>query len=518
MRVLVPTSRAVRKSRLSVWDLIWTLVCPAFALYLRDAQIWVVGDWTAIGSYWALTAAFTLISLFVFRIHEEMAHYFSIHNTVDIARAVVLAELLTCMALFFLTRLDGIPRSTPLIHGLLLASTLVGTRILVCIIHGEDKKLEYQFRYGRTILIGANRFSSSFIKLLNAYSPNQQRIIGVLDERQAMVGRAISGVRILGVPQQLEAIVDEFLIHGIRTEQVVIAGEPDLLSCDAASEVQRVCEQRQIELSFLPRLIGATPSSSADTEAAPEILPEKPSFALPSYFVLKRCIDVLASLAMIVVFLPLITIVALLVLLDVGAPVLFWQRRLGRNGRAFLIYKFRTLHAPFDRRGRPLPESGRLSATGRFLRASRLDELPQLLNVLTGDMSLVGPRPLLPEDQPDNSNLRLSVRPGITGWAQVNGAKLVTREQKEKLDEWYICNASLRTDLRILFRTIRIVLKISDSSEEAKADAEQAQSRTVVSLANSRAKAILREATLQDSDGSLVARIPAHELQNAARP
>jgi len=108
-----------------------------------------------------------------------------------------------------------------------------------------------------------------------------------------------------------------------------------------------------------------------------------------------------------------------LVLLDVGRPILFWQERLGWKGRSFLIYKFRTLRAPFDAEGNPTLAGRRPSAIGRFLRATRLDELPQLLNVLLGDMSLVGPRPLLPEDQPSNMSLRLSVhRLGASQWRQ----------------------------------------------------------------------------------------------------
>ena len=140
---------------------------------------------------------------------------------------------------------------------------------------------------------------------------------------------------------------------------------------------------------------------------------------------------------------PLLLIGGLLVLLDVGPPIFFWQERLGWKGRSFLIYKFRTLSAPFDSAGNPSFGDRQPSAIGRFLRATRIDELPQLLNVLFGDMSLIGPRPLLPEDQPANTSIRLSVRPGISGWAQVNGAKLVTKDEKEKLDEWYVRNASL---------------------------------------------------------------------------
>ena len=112
---------------------------------------------------------------------------------------------------------------------------------------------------------------------------------------------------------------------------------------------------------------------------------------------------------------------------------------------------------------------------GRFLRGTRLDELPQLLNVLFGEMSLIGPRPLLPEDQPANTSIRLSVRPGISGWAQVHGAKLVTKEEKEKMDEWYVRNASLELDLRIIMMTVKVILRGRVSSQEILADTEQVQ-------------------------------------------
>ena len=168
----------------------------------------------------------------------------------------------------------------------------------------------------------------------------------------------------------------------------------------------------------------------------------------------------------------------MLVLLDIGPPIFFWQERLGRKGRPFLIYKFRTLKAPFDATGHPTAAADNLQQWGRFLRATRLDEFPQLLNVLFGEMSLIAPRPLLPEDQPANTSIRLSVRPGISGWAQVNGAKLVTKAEKEKLDEWYIRNASLRLDLRIIMMTIKVVLRGRIFSQEILADTEQVQSKT----------------------------------------
>src|SRR5262249_10930534 len=137
------------------------------------------------------------------------------------------------------------------------------------------------------------------------------------------------------------------------------------------------------------------------------------------------------------------------------------------------------LRAPFDSEGKPILVGREPSVVGRFLRATRIDELPQLLNVLMGDMSLIGPRPLLPEDQPGNTHIRLSVRPGISGWAQVNGAKLVSKEEKEKLDEWYIRNASLWMDLRIVGLTLRVLVSSRLSSREATADVEQVSSRNL---------------------------------------
>jgi lipopolysaccharide/colanic/teichoic acid biosynthesis glycosyltransferase len=155
----------------------------------------------------------------------------------------------------------------------------------------------------------------------------------------------------------------------------------------------------------------------------------------------------------------------------------FWQERTGWGGRPFLIYKYRTLRAPFDNDGKPAVGDRQPSAIGRFLRATRIDELPQLINVLFGDMSLVGPRPLLPEDQPSNAALRLTVRPGITGWAQVNGGKLVTKEEKEKFDEHYVRNASLWLDVKIGLLTLRILGKNYLGSVEASADLQQVEAK-----------------------------------------
>lgn len=177
---------------------------------------------------------------------------------------------------------------------------------------------------------------------------------------------------------------------------------------------------------------------------------------------MKRMIDILGSLAALLVLLPVILLVAAAVRWRMGAPVLFRQLRPGLHGQPFEMIKFRTMLNATDAQGRPLPDAERLTALGRFLRAASLDELPELWNVLKGDMSLVGPRPLLMEYlelySPEQAR-RHEVRPGITGWAQVNGRNAISWEEKFRLDVWYVDNRNLRLDIRILWMTIWRILQ-----------------------------------------------------------
>jgi sugar transferase EpsL len=175
---------------------------------------------------------------------------------------------------------------------------------------------------------------------------------------------------------------------------------------------------------------------------------------------LKRALDLLGASVALVVLSPLFAVVAVGVRVRMGSPVLFRQERPGRGGRLFVMTKFRTMT---DRRapdGALLPDADRLTRFGRFLRRTSIDELPELLNVVRGDMSLVGPRPLLVEYLPlysPEQARRHEVRPGITGWAQVNGRNAVTWDEKFALDVWYVDHRSTRLDLEILGRTVKQV-------------------------------------------------------------
>lgn len=175
---------------------------------------------------------------------------------------------------------------------------------------------------------------------------------------------------------------------------------------------------------------------------------------------LKRLFDITISAIGLIILLPVIIVLALVISMKLGAPVFFRQIRPGLNGKPFQMVKFRTMLEAVDNRGNPLPDKERMTRFGRFLRASSLDELPELWNVLKGDMSLVGPRPLLMEYLPLYSSTqyrRHEVRPGITGWAQVNGRNALSWEDKFKLDVWYVDNQSFRLDLKILLLTVKSV-------------------------------------------------------------
>ncbi len=186
---------------------------------------------------------------------------------------------------------------------------------------------------------------------------------------------------------------------------------------------------------------------------------------------IKRTFDILISTLMLFLLTPLYLLLHYFIKKNLGKPVIFTQVRPGLNGKPFKMYKFRSMKNAIDTSGNPLPDAERLTPFGKKLRSTSLDELPELWNVLKGDMSLVGPRPLLMEYLPlyDKEQYRRhNVRPGITGWAQINGRNAISWEDKFKLDVWYVDNQSLKLDLKILLLTIKKVFikeGISSSGE-----------------------------------------------------
>lgn len=191
---------------------------------------------------------------------------------------------------------------------------------------------------------------------------------------------------------------------------------------------------------------------------------------------IKRWIDFSCSLMALIVFSPIFIIIAILVRIKLGSPVLFCQERPGKNERIFKMYKFRSMTDGRDLNGELLPDDVRLNSFGKKLRSTSLDELPELINILKGDMSIVGPRPLLVRYLPlysERHKHRHDVRPGITGYAQINGRNAISWEEKFEKDIWYVENISFWTDVKIILGTVRTVLKKDGINSETSVTMEE---------------------------------------------
>lgn len=193
---------------------------------------------------------------------------------------------------------------------------------------------------------------------------------------------------------------------------------------------------------------------------------------------IKRLLDILLSVAALMVLWPVLLITAILVHFKLGSPVIFKQARPGKDEKIFDLYKFRSMTDQRDEKGNLLPDEIRLTKFGKLLRSTSLDELPELWNILKGDMSVVGPRPLLVKYLPlynEEQKHRHDVRPGLTGWAQANGRNALSWEEKFRLDVWYVEHLSFMVDVKTIFLTVKNVLRREGISSETAATMEEFQ-------------------------------------------
>ena len=468
----LPTRQAAFRFGFSPYDVALALLAPLAALWLRSAVILTSAGMLDTLNYCAISAAFSLTMFAAFGINRGIPEFFTVRDVLTLAKAVVVGEVLTGATMFSLTRLDGIPRSVPAIHALTLGAGLFAVRVIAHI--GASRRIARERQPASeeiaVVLIGVTKLSALYMKLVDALEQHRERIVALLDEKPQSLGRTVNGVRVFGRPADLDRLIVDFALHGVEVGCVVVAGE-EVLSAEALAEVRRVCVARGLELNLIPQILGVD-HAKLRRKSAVERMIAKPrveghAISLPRYFRYKRPESLALAALLVLALTPLMIVVAAIAFVDVGMPIFFWQQRIGLNGRTFLLYKLRTLKEPFDWRGERIPDAQRLSKLGKLLRKLRLDELPQLLNVLVGDMAFIGPRPLLPQDQPPSASARLMVRPGITGWAQVNGGTLLSPIEKGTLDHWYLLHASVWLDLRILVLTIRAFVRGDRKSQIA---------------------------------------------------
>jgi Bacterial sugar transferase len=358
MRTGAPASRGHLRIRFSLFDAVWALAAPVIALAVRDAQIISVEG----SVYCLISLAFTLIAYSAFRLHDGVSEFFSVRDAWNVVRAVACAELMTCVLLFSLTRLDHIPRSIPIIHAFILCAGLMTLRAFVRLQESDRSTVPHGYEgTEHIIMIGSTKLSLLFVKFLAAYCPGKRRVIALLDSGPAMAGRTVAGIRIVGPPDHLQPIIDEFAEHGMHTHRVVIGGDEDLLPEETLREVERVCAQREIPLDFVAKLVGLTALDDRPATTVEEPAVGAPASAVMSpYFTWKYAVDFVTAATILVLCAPFLILAGALALVDVGWPIVFWQQRLGARGRPFVIYKFRTLRPPFNQLGQP---SSRNSST-----------------------------------------------------------------------------------------------------------------------------------------------------------
>jgi len=232
--------------------------------------------------------------------------------------------------------------------------------------------------------------------------------------------------------------------------------------------LRKIAKTARVRVEYLNETLGLESSASTMRRAPIAPCPDLQELALDpkqielrsiaNYRAAKRALDFALSALLLILLAPVWLGLAVLIKLTLGSPVYFWQLRPGRYGRDFKLVKFRTLSSAYDVNGRPVDMADRLGRVGRFLRKTRLDELPQIWNILIGEMSFIGPRPLLPVDQTAGASRRHLVRPGLTGYAQVIGGRDIPPADKMALDIWYVMNASLALDIEIVMRTVPFLL------------------------------------------------------------
>jgi len=475
----------VQRIGLYVIDLLLVVLASVLAFLLRDNFALTAEKLSAYLPHLALTALTASVVIPAFGLHRSVWRFTSMTDYLYVLAASVVIVLGAVVLGFGLNRLEGVARSIPVLQGILILLVLVGARVLMRLRHAARRAPVAQFaavKHAETgtnsaiLIVGINRLTELYLQSAQELSPGEVQVAGLVGRNERHTGRLMHRHPVLGIPEELPQILKDLQVHGVVVDRIVVTAKVESLSPGAQKVLRDVDEGSEIRVEYLAQSLGfetlgsrsplvreaSSTEPKVDRSLSDEILmidpAEQARLRSRGYWRVKRIIDVIGALGLILLLAPIIVVVALLVLIDVGAPILFWQQRPGLGARPFKLYKLRTMGAAYDEQGRVVPDEQRLSGIGRILRRTRLDELPQLFHILFGQMSFVGPRPLLPVDQPVCAAARLLVRPGLTGWAQVKGGREISAPDKAALDVWYIRNASLRLDLEIFLRTAVMVL------------------------------------------------------------
>ena len=468
-----------RLSLISI-DLIFVALATVVAVMLRGYFDSVSESLVALMPYSFISLGCASVIFLVGGLDRTPWRYSSVADHLQVIVLTLLAILLALVLTFALNRLEPVARSLPALQGGLIVSMLIAARSTARFWHTRQIHINGNGRVNEpphetALVVGVNTVAELFLLSVKEFAPQRVQVAGVLAEEPGMQGRTIQQKPVLGTVEELQDILQSLEVHGVAVDRIVVTTAADKLRPRSLETLLEVEKSSDIVVQFLSERLGFEGTSHrplvlsgqernsalgqrAVARVGGAIDVDRANSGGRSFRLGKRIVDVFGAALLAFTLTPVAMLVAFIVALDVGFPVIFWQQRPGLYGRPFKLYKFRTMRAPHDKHDRRIPDDQRSSAIGQILRRSRFDELPQLYNVLTGDMSLIGPRPLLPCDQTPDYAARLSTRPGVTGWAQVNGGRIISTSDKLILDIWYVQNASLMLDLAIVLRTVKMIL------------------------------------------------------------
>jgi lipopolysaccharide/colanic/teichoic acid biosynthesis glycosyltransferase len=426
--------------------------------------------------YLGLTIAVAAPVLLAFGLNRSIWRLSTMADYMRVVTAVVVIVLAAMALGFMVSRLDGFARSLPILQAVLMIFLLVGARVLTRQRHAFPmRRVKVLTAMPMTkdaretvLVVGLNRITELYLLSAAEFAANRIRIAGLLGRCERHTGRLVQQQQVLGTPEEVANVLRALEVHGVSVDRILVTTALTRLSTKAQKALLEVEKASQIKLDLFAERIGLDECGTPRLKAGLEAGAGSAAFSFNAadlkkladrpYWRIKRIIDFVGAACLAVILSPLVLLVAISTAIDLGLDVTFWQQRPGLGGHPFSLYKFRTMAAAHDAKGRRLSDEQRLSPAGRFLRRTRLDELPQLYNILLGEMSFVGPRPLLPADQPAAYAARLLVRPGLTGLAQVEGGREISASDKAALDVWYVRNASFALDLEILVRTVLMVV------------------------------------------------------------
>lgn len=506
---------------LAVARLIWRLsadlaliaVATVAALVLRENISLEPAKLIDLAPYLGFSLVAAVVTGFAFGLDRALWRYAALSDFLRVIAVVALTTFAATIAMFVLNRMEGVSRSIPVLQMLIATCLMVGGRIVVrgwlqSEMHAQSAAM--LAGHGRRpaddalLIVGVNTQTWLLLRTLHDFDRHAVRVAGIFDPGSDGGSRAMMrGHPIYGPETDLVSLIRMLSVHGLRVTRIIVTVPDGKLPASTREALAELGATAKIRVESLIELLAldarAAPAATADAQddsvdrslvaSVPSIVSTVGGGAVPpatdaesalrfdgtvlapraarSYLRVKRAADAAMAAILLVLLLPVIGLVALAVALAVGRPVIFWQDRTGLGGRRFHLLKFRTMTDAFDASGRKLTDAERVNGVCRFLRATRLDELPQLWNILVGEMSFVGPRPLLVADQIDGAMVRHMVRPGLTGWAQVKGGRAIGAVDKMALDVWYVQNASLWLDVKIVMLTVPMILFGERVSSEA---------------------------------------------------